>query len=397
VTASAREVSSRNPSILPAIYIIGLLGLASYSMLFTVIPLYITKLGASVSEVGLIVAINAYCTALFMIPFGLLSDRFGRRVFLLGGLIIATMVPFLYVFSTTILQLAILRALHGISTATFVPNLMASVIDMASAEQKGKAIGWYTTATQSGLMIGPIFGGFLLSSFSFEIAFISSGIISLITLIIAFSRFKLIPQKEAVKLELEASWSWLKQKALYGALLSPLVMAFGIGTLNAYIPLHVQNFGISATGAGLILTLCYASSAGLRVTAGSLSDRIGRKPMILGGLLLSIIMMALIPQFNSLLLLSIISFCYGIGFGIIQPSGMALTSDISPRKNLGLAASMFASAVHAGQALGPTLMGAVAETTGMATMFIACALSMVLGWLIILILFRMERTTGSIP
>ena len=392
---SAQKASFRNSSILPIIYIIGLLGLASYNMLVAVMPLYVSKLGGSVSEVGLIVAVNAYCTALFLIPFGLLSDKFGRRTFLLSGLIIVTIVPFLYIFSTTLLQLAILRVLHGIASATFVPNLMASVIDMSPAEQKGKAIGWYTTATQSGLMIGPIFGGFLLSNFSFEIAFISSGIIALITLIIASIRFHVVPRKETVKLDLEASWSWLKQKALYGALLSPLVMLFGVGTLSAYIPLYVQDFGISATGAGLIITLCYASSAALRVTAGSMSDRIGRKPMILGGLLLSIIMMALIPQFNSLVLLSIISFCYGIGYGILQPSGIALTSDLSPRKNLGLAASMLASAVHVGQALGPTAMGAVAEMTNLSTMFIACALSMVLGWLIIIVLFRIERKKGS--
>jgi DHA1 family multidrug resistance protein-like MFS transporter len=392
---SAQKASFRNSSILPIIYIIGLLGLASYNMLVAVMPLYVSKLGGSVSEVGLIVAVNAYCTALFLIPFGLLSDRFGRRTFLLSGLIIVTIVPFLYIFSTTLLQLAILRVLHGIASATFVPNLMASVIDMSPAEQKGKAIGWYTTATQSGLMIGPIFGGFLLSNFSFEIAFISSGIIALITLIIASIRFHVVPRKETVKLDLEASWSWLKQKALYGALLSPLVMLFGVGTISAYIPLYVQDFGISATGAGLIITLCYASSAALRVTAGSMSDRIGRKPMILGGLLLSIIMMALIPQFNSLVLLSIISFCYGIGYGILQPSGIALTSDLSPRKNLGLAASMFASAVHVGMAVGPTVMGAVAEITSLSTMFIACALSMVLGWLIIIVLFRIERKKGS--
>lgn len=395
MTGSIQKASARNSSILLIIYIIGLLGLASYSMLVAVMPLYVTKLGGSISEVGLIVAINSYCTALFLIPFGLLSDRFGRRTFLLSGLIIVTVVPFLYVFSTTILQLAILRVLHGIASATFVPNLMASVIDMSPAEQKGKAIGWYTTATQSGLMIGPIFGGFLLSNFGYEIAFFSSGIIALIALIIASIRFHVIPRKETVKLELETSWSWLKQKALWGALLSPLIMLFGIGTLSAYIPLHVQNFGISATGAGLIITLCYASSAALRVTAGSMSDRIGRQPMIIGGLLLSIIMMALIPQFNSLVLLSIISFCYGIGYGIIQPSGIALTSDLSPRKNLGLAASMFASAVHIGQALGPTAMGAVAEISSLSTTFIACALSMFLGLLIIILLFRIEKKPGS--
>jgi DHA1 family multidrug resistance protein-like MFS transporter len=395
VTVPDKKVSLSNSSILPTIYITGLIGLASYNMLAAVIPLYVTKLGASVSEVGLIVAINAYCTALFMIPFGLLSDRFGRRILLLSGLIISTIVPFLYVFSNTILQLSVLRALHGIASATFVPNLMASVIDMSPPEQKGKSIGWYTTATQSGLMIGPIFGGFLLSSFGFEVAFIGSGVLSLVSLLVVITRFHLLPRKEAAKLELEASWSWLKQKALYGALLSPLVMVFGIGTLSAYIPLYVQDFGISATGAGLIITLCYASSAALRVTAGSLSDRIGRKPMILGGLLLSVIMMALIPQFNSLLLLSIVSFCYGIGYGILQPSAVALTSDLSPRKNLGLAASMFASAVHVGMAVGPTAMGAVAETSNLGTMFIACALSLAFGWLIIFVLFRIERKTGS--
>jgi MFS family permease len=176
--------------------------------------------------------------------------------------------------------------------------------------------------------------------------------------------------------------------------LTPFTIALGIGTIGAYIPLYVEGFGITTIGAGLIITLSFASSASLRIAAGTLSDKIGRKPMIMFGLLIGTVTIALISQFHTLFLLSIIAFCFGIGVGIVQPSSMALTADLSPKEAKGLATGMFTSAYQIGNAVGPTAMGAVAGISNLETMFLACGLSLAVGLLIIITLFRTRPKTG---
>ncbi len=310
-----REFGVKKSFILPIIYLIGFFEFCSQSVLIPAIPLYTAGLGASISEIGIIVALLSYGTAIFMVPFGLLSDRLGRRTLLVIGLVISTLCPIFYTFTTTITQLSLLRALHGIGLAAQVPVTIAAVLDLSPAGQRGKALGWYTTATQSGLMVGPVVGGYILNNFSFTPVFIVSGILSLAGLVIVFLQFRKIPQRKIDKISLNKSWKWLKQKALYGAILTPFAISVGIGTMNAYMPIYCKGLEISVIGAGLIITLSYASSAMLRVVAGSISDRIGRKPMILSGLALSALMVGFIANFHTLISLSIIAILLRYRYG----------------------------------------------------------------------------------
>ncbi len=384
----------KNSSILPTIYIIGFLGFASQSLIVPVMPLYATQLGASISEVGLIVAIIAYGNALFMIPFGLLSDRFGRRTFLIAGFAISTLSTLLYTLTTNTLQLSLLRVIHGIGLAAQTPTIIATVLDLSPEEQRGKALGWITTATQAGLMAGPVIGGSILNRFGFNAAFVSSSIFSLLGLAIILARLNTIPQRKTAEFIINKSWAWLKQKPLYGGILTPFAIALGIGTLGAYIPIYSQGFGITAAGAGLIITLSFASSAMLRVAAGTLSDKRGRKPLIIFGLVFGAIMIALISRFHSLILLSITAFCFGIGIGFVQPSSLALIADLAPKEAKGLATGMFTSAYQIGNAVGPTAMGVVAGISNLETMFLTCGLSIAFCLLIIVLLFGTGRKTG---
>jgi MFS family permease len=387
----------KNSNILPIIYLIGFFEFCSQSVLIPVIPLYSSGLSASISEIGVIVALLSYGTALFMIPFGLLSDRVGRRTLLVIGLIISAICPFLYSFTTTITQLSLLRALHGIGLAAQIPVTIAAVLDLSPANQRGKALGWYTTATQSGLMVGPVIGGYLLNSLSFSAVFITSSIFSVAGLIIVLLRSREIPQRKIDTIGGSLTFNWLKQKALYGAILTPFAISLGLGTVNAYMPIYCKGFDISVIGAGLIITLAYASSAMLRVFAGSVSDKIGRKPMILTGLALSAIMIGLIANFNTLISLSIVAFCFGIGMGIVQPSSMALTADLASDKSRGLAIGMFTSLYQFGSAVGPTVMGAVAASSNLQLMFLTCGISLAFCLLIIYILFQTPRNIVPIP
>ncbi len=382
----------KNSFNLITLYVVAFVGFAGFSFLFPVIPLYASNLGAPVAEVGLIVATISYVTAFFLIPFGMLSDKFGRHNLLVGGLAVFTVAPLLYTLATNPLQLILVRAVHGLAAAAFLPAAIALVVDLTPETNRGEAIGWYTAALQLGLMAGPITGGFLANRFGFNAAFYSCSAVSLIGLGFIICQLRSIaPQPAAMPIDASPSWRWLRRSMVIAVLLLPLLIAVGSGTIASYIPLYGRSFGITEAQAGIIITALYASSAILRAPAGRLSDRVDKKLLLIGGLGLSAIAVSLFSFSYSLLQFIIIGIVFGIGMGIAMPASLAMAADLSPSEGRGLSMSIPTCFFQVGLAAGPTAMGFIAEKRDFETMFLACALSLALGLLIMLGLMHVPR------
>lgn len=369
-------------------YIIGFVGYAGFSLLFPVMPLYAKSAGASVSQVGLVIAVYSYVAAVTLIPFGMLSDKLGRRTLLIIGLALFAVAPLLYPLATSPEQLILFRAIHGLASATFIPAASALIVDLAPQAQRGEALGWFTASTQLSFVVGPITGGLVLNYYGFDAVFYACSAISLLGLLFLLCRLGDIPQKPTSEAAESSSWKWLRQRHIFGGLLAPFFVAVGSGTIVTYVPLYIRDFGISEVGAGLIITTLYASSALLRAPAGKLSDKVGRKPVILSGLALSAIAIAFTSLFHSLSPLMVTAIFFGIGMGVAMPASFALVADLSSPERRGLTMGMTSSFLQAGIAIGATVMGIVAEISSFEVMFLSCALSLTLGLFLILSLTR---------
>ena len=360
--------------------------------MFPVIPLYAAELGATVAEVGLIVATISYATAFFLIPFGMLSDRFGRHKLLVGGLAIFTLAPLLYPLANNPEQLLIIRAIHGLAAAAFLPTAIATVVDLTTEAKRGTAIGWYSASLQLGLMAGPITGGFLAGEFGFDAAFYGCSAVSLIGLAFVLSRLDVIAHRPpATPDKVSSSWRWLGRPLAFAVLLAPLLVAVGSGTIGGYIPLYGMEFGMTETDAGAIITAVYASSALLRAPAGRLADRIDRKILLIGGVALSAIAVSLFSFFHGLSQFIIIGIVFGIGMGIAMPVSLVMAADFSSASGRALSMAIPTCFFQVGLAAGPTVMGFVAESYGFESMFLACAASLAFGLLVILGLIQVQK------
>lgn len=382
----------KNSFTLITLYIVAFVGFAGFSFLFPVIPLYAAELGATVAEVGVIVATISYVTAFLLIPFGMLSDRFGRQKLLVGGLVIFTLAPLLYPLANNPEQLIWFRAIHGLAAAAFLPAAIALVIDLTPEAKRGEAIGWYTASLQLGLMAGPITGGFLAGEFGFNAAFYGCSAISLIGLVLAFSRLQAMAHRSAVTpVKASSSWRWLGQPLAIAVLLATLLVAVGSGTIGSYIPLYGREFGMTEADAGAIITAVYASSAILRAPAGRLADRIDRKILLIGGVALSAIAVSLFSFFHGLSQFIIIGIIFGIGMGIAMPASLVMAADFSSASGRALSMAIPTCFFQVGLAVGPTVMGYVAQMSSFETMFLACAASLAFGLFIMLGLMRAQK------
>ncbi len=375
--------------------LLGFFAFTNQSILFPVIPLYAVEVGALVSQVGLVVSFFAYMQALLMIPAGLLSDKLSQRGLLVAGLFIATLAPLLYIVASNPVQLSLVRALHGLSMVFFIPTALTIITGITHKAEMGKAFGAYTTATQLGSMVGPIIGGYLLNHFGYTATFLSSSIVAAIGLLIVFIRFADIPGKRpienVVKPNLSNSLRWLSQRLVMAAMFTPMFIAVAVGTFSSYIPLYSTGLGINEVGAGLIIAVFYACSSISRIPAGMLSDKFGRGPLIVFGMILSAIAVASISVFSSLFYLCMAALFFGIGMGITQPSGLALAADHSREGEQGLAMGVYVAIFQGGNAVGPTIIGFVAGITGFEIMFLVSSATVAFGLLIILFLLRSKK------
>jgi MFS family permease len=373
------------------LYIVGFFSTFSDGFLLPVTPLYAAMLGASVSEVGFIVAVFSYVTALFIIPGGRLSDKAGPRNFMVMGLIVFTVAPLLYVLVTKPEQLLWVRIFHGLAPAFLSPTGFALAIALAPIKKRGEAVGWYTMSLHLGHMAGPITGGFVLTHFGFYAAFYACSAVAMLGLLVVFIRTGAFKHKAGENVTEGSFWNWLKQRPILGCLLTQFVIGFGMGNIAAYLPLYCQKIGVAGAGAGLILTALFASSALSRVPAGKLSDKIGRKPIIILGLIIAALGVASISQFQNLSCLVFSGILFGLGMGVSSPAMFALVAESSSADLMGLSMGTTAFCFHLGLAIGPTSMGYVAEATNFGTMFLLSASILGVGLLAIMRMLRSRQ------
>src|SRR5512136_1345560 len=154
-------------------------------MRIPIVPLFATSLGADSVQVGLINSAFMLMAGALSIPSGLISDRLGRRLPLLGGLILLAGSSFLLYWSNSPLQMAGIYLLFGVGLSAFSPTLMSYVADVTPPEMLGQAYGWYTMALYGGMTLGPAAGGFLGTAVGLRSVFLVAGGLILVMFFVA--------------------------------------------------------------------------------------------------------------------------------------------------------------------------------------------------------------------
>lgn len=160
---------------------------------------------------------------------------------------------------------------------------------------------------------------------------------------------------------------------------------------NSPTPLYLhwqQQLGFSSGMLTVIFALYIAGLLGTLLVAGQLSDRYGRKLVLIPGLLAALVACLLFASASSIVMLAIGRLLTGIAVGVIVSAGMAAVVDVGGAEHKRLAALLASVAMVLGAGLGPLLAGGLAQTLaqpvlpifGVEMLVLLCALGIV-GWL----------------
>jgi DHA1 family multidrug resistance protein-like MFS transporter len=351
--------------------LVGFFAFLSYDMIRApLLPLFAEHLGASPGLVGFVVAASTLTGVCLKLPAGVLSDRLGRRLLMWAGVTVFAVAPLGYFFVTQVWQLILLRFVHGLATAIFAPVSLAVVADLYPA-QRGETLGWYSSLRQSGTLLGRTGGGALIDAFGFPAVFAICGAIGIVILsVFGFSsagrqRAEGCKTPRDLTRDVPLSWRQLWEGVIEIAR-HPVIIASSLmqglqmladGALMAFLPLYGLTVGLSPTQVGMLFGLQGIMSIAMRPMMGRLSDRLGRAPMIVMGLLSCAAAFALLPLTATFLAMSAPALLFGLGGAVVASSTSAYVADLSGNRSMGSAMGVFGMLMDIGHASGPLVAG----------------------------------------
>lgn len=344
---------------------IGVFCFISYNMVrMPVLALFAESLGASPERIGLIVSVSTLTGVVLKLPSGALSDIYGRRILLRIGVIAFGLPPFFYPFISDLNMLTLLRLFHGLATAIFAPSALATVAELYR-ERRGAALGTYTACTQSGALLGPFIGGYLAFAFGFSSAFLTAGLFGCVAIVMFYSLRLSSPPPRAYEKGVASVWEEMwkgfsvvarNRKVLITSSTDAAKMIAN-GALMAFLPLYGVSVGLNAGEVGLLFTVQSLTSFVSKPIMGRVSDRVGRQPLIMLGLLVCAATFVCIPYVAGLAVLLALSAGFGFGEAVVSSSSSAFVADSSEFKTLGAGMGMQGTIGDIGHASGPLLAG----------------------------------------
>ncbi|HEY8737338.1 MAG TPA: MFS transporter [Candidatus Dormibacteraeota bacterium] len=342
--------------IIAAVFIVG----TGVGSVLPVLPLFLRERGGSYTMVGIVVGANLVAQFLGQYPAGRLSDRFGRRPLMIGGLLVAGAAIAAFAIPLSIGWLIALRFIQGLGAAAFRPGSRAVVADLVPAEDRGVAYGWMAGADMSGLIVGPALGG-VLAVFGRRTVFEVTGLAMLVAaVVVAFALQS--PQLGRGRGLLDrpiqsAAVLRAGSAAIRGLAMLSLGIGFVYGVYNVVWSLFMKAIGATDWQVGLSFSLFALPLVLTAPLAGWASDRYDRRWLAVGGTASTAIIAPIYPFLTSIPAVIGVGVLEASSAAFAEPSINAFLMSAVPEDQRGRAVGTVGTAEAAAKAVGALIGG----------------------------------------
>ena len=340
-----------------------------------VLPLFTQEFGVNMTMIGVTVAVFSLGRIFFNVPAGVVAEKFGRRIVLVGGLLIITVASMLMALSSSYVELNIWRFFTGVGSAIYLTGALTVMADISASDNRARYMSYQQGALLFGAGFGPALGGIAAEMWGFHSAFYALAGISLIGLIWAYVQIPETARAKAARVTPPAATPPAPKPREVGTLRSMIALVtnlnFMLVSFYFFMVVFTRNggrgsimpllgdaqVGLGPAEIGVAFTTMAFVNFGTVIPAGWLADRYGRKALMLpGGIItaLGLVMFLFSTNFPLFLLASVV---LGIGVGAVGPSPAAFVADAAPDGGRGLAIGLFRTFGDIGGMVGPILLG----------------------------------------
>jgi MFS family permease len=356
-------------------------------MLIATMPVYVISLGGSQTDAGVVSGALAFTALLFRPLMGWLTDTWRRRPLILIG---TSCYGFsvVYFLTHTIPLLLVGRFIHGFGLCAYTTASNAYIADIAPIRRRGEAVGFFAASQAIGLILGPAVGFMLVESIGFHRLFCFSGGLAFTAFFISIFAREKRKEAEFKRRPWSVRTGIVSLDALPMAWMA-LCMGMGFGAVSSFIAIFARMRGFQNPGFYFMIQAMALLIS--RLFAGRMTDRYGRRVVIIPGLILGATALGMLPLADSLSYFVVSAALFGFGFGAAQPATMALLIDRVRSEQRGLATSTYYTGFDTGVASGSILLGALSEHLGFGVMWPISSICILLGLAGFLINRRRDR------
>jgi MFS family permease len=363
-------------------------------IIWPLVPLLAVEFGASGIQVGIVIASFNIARSLSNPLAGRLSDRMGRKTFILVGLLLYALVSTLYVAAGSVETLIGIRLLHGFASVLVAPVAMALVADIAPTSQLGLFMGTMSMATMLGIGIGPMIGGIIKDLFGMDTSFFTMGGLVFATMA-GVATF--IPGNLGKRAIPKEDRRILSTRDLFGnrtfqmLFLLRFFAASGQGAVYTFLPLLAVRMALSSSQVGIVLGVNILLIAVLQRRFGKMADLHNPALLMIGGTVASGLTVLGMPFAGGFGLVLFLNCTMGIANGIAMPGGYVLAGRLGREHGMGSVMGFTDSAWSLGMVVSPVLSGLILDVLGMESVFYLGGALILAGSLIAALLYRAKN------
>ena len=364
-----------------------------HGIISPILPLFAKTFGVGAALAGLSVSIFGAARLVTNLPAGFLSDRFGRRVLLVGGPVIVTVSSILSGLAPTFWMLIVFRFIAGVGSAMYMTGAMVLLADITSPGNRGRVMSIYQGSILLGVSLGPAVGGGVAELAGVRAPFyVVGGLAGLATawsfvrMPVTSARVTIVgdepepePDEAARRKTAEDDREFARERGT-AALVKALMMRpeFALvcmlnmsifltrtgGRLTLLPLVGEENVGLSFGALGAIFTMMTVLNLLVLVPVGTMLDRFGRKAVIMPSALLMGLALSMFAMSSEVWVYVSAAVVLGIGSGVLGPAPAAYAADVAPEQARGLAMGLFRTFGDIGFVIGPLGMGGLADLAG---------------------------------
>jgi MFS family permease len=393
-----------------AISLVSLLNDASSEIIYPLLPIFLSlTLGASPGVVGLIEGAAESMSSLLKLFAGYFSDRQGKRKgFVVSGYILSSFVRPVLAFAANWYQVLAIRLSDRVGKGIRSAPRDAMIADTVRVEERGLAFGFHRAMDHTGAVAGPLLGYLLVLLFAvdrnaptageFKMIFLAASIPAIAAVVVAAFYVREVKHKPRVDDTIAPSPIKLSLKG-FDSNFKRFLLIVALFTLSnssdAFLLLRARMAGVSVVAIPLLWATLHISKVVSSLYGGDLSDRLGRRRLIVSGWILYAAVYAGFAFVSNAYSVWILFIIYGIYFGFAEGAEKALVADLVPPEKRGTAFGLYNLAFGITVLPASLLMGALWDWRGPQTAFIVSAILGSSAAVLLLLLVKARPSTQT--